>query len=298
MHNQYLFSIVIPTHNRAQDLQRCLMSLVNQTYKNFEVLVCDDGSTDNTKEVADDFKDKLSLRYFYNQNTGGPAGPRNVGIQNALSEWICFLDSDDWYSENRLEVLSKLNLDEFDLLYHDLNVVKNDKVIRLITSRTLSEKEAYRDLLCNLNAIPTSSTCIRKSFLIEANGFSQNKDIVGLEDFHLWIRIAKLNARFRYLPKALGYYFIGTDNLTLHDERQINRFKALYMEFINEKSNYQFKNQIVSALNYETGWIFVNNLEPKKAFSSLFNSFIYGSIPIKLRSINMFLKGIKCLISK
>jgi glycosyltransferase involved in cell wall biosynthesis len=296
MYSGFLFSVVIPTHNRAQDLHRCLTSLVGQTYKNFEVLVCDDGSTDDTKGVVEEFIDKLVLKYFYNKNSGGPAGPRNVGIQNAVAEWVCFLDSDDWCTENKFEVFSKLNLEEFDFLYHDLNVVKNGETVRVITSRELSRKEAYYDLLCNLNAIPTSSTCIRKSFLIEANGFSENKDIVGLEDFHLWIKVAKLKARFSYLPEKLGFYFIGTDNLTLHDERQINRFTALYSEFINEKSNYLIKNKITAALNYQTGWILVNNLEPKKAFSILLNSFIYGSIPIKMRSINMLFQGVKSLI--
>ncbi|WP_264531334.1 glycosyltransferase family 2 protein [Flavobacterium sp. N502540] len=296
MDSQYLFTIVIPTHNRADDLKRCLNSLANQTYKNFEVLVCDDGSTDHTKDIVESFRDNLSLKYFYNENTGGPAGPRNIGIENSQADWICFLDSDDWYTENRLEFLSKLNLDEFDFLYHDLNVIQNGKVIRINTSRILKEKNPYKDLLCNLNAIPTSSTFIRKSFLLEAKGFSTNKAIIGLEDYHLWIRVAKLKARFRYLPKALGFYFIGDDNLTLHDQRQIDRFKALYSEFIEQSDNAHFKSKIIAALNYQTGWILVNNSEPKRAFGSLLKSLSYGSIPIKMRSINMLLKGIKKVI--
>ncbi|GEC73205.1 Glycosyltransferase involved in cell wall bisynthesis [Flavobacterium flevense] len=293
MNNQYLFTIVIPTHNRADDLKRCLVSLEKQTYKNFEVLVCDDGSTDHTKDIVEDFKDILNLKYFYNENTGGPAGPRNVGIENSQANWICFLDSDDWYSENRLEFISKLDLEEFDFLYHDLNVIQNGNIIRRNTSRNLNTTNPYRDLLCNLNAIPTSSTCVRKSFLVEAKGFSTNKDIVGLEDFHLWIRIAKSNARFKYIPEVLGFYFIGGDNLTLHDQRQINRFRALYTEFINQDVNRSFKNKISAALNYQTGWILVNNSQAKEAFSFLFRSLIFGSFAIKMRSLNMLRKGIK-----
>ncbi len=296
INNQYLFSIVIPTHNRADDLLRCLTSLENQTYKKFEVLVCDDGSTDHTKDIVKDFKERLALKYFYNENTGGPAGPRNVGIENAQADWICFLDSDDWYTENRLEFISKLNLDGFDFLYHDLNVIQNGNIVRINTSRVLNVKDPYKDLLCNLNAVPTSSTCIRKSFLVDADGFSTNKEIVGLEDFHLWIRIAKLKARFMYLPKVLGFYFIGSDNLTLHDQRQINRFKSLYKEFIEQDINSNFKNKILAALNYQTGWIYVNNSEPKKAFKPLFKSLFYGSVPIKMRSLNMLIKGINYLI--
>lgn len=291
MTNRNLFSIIIPTYNRADDLQRCLISLVNQTFKNFEVLVCDDGSTDHTKEIAGKFEGKLSLKYFYIENTGGPAGPRNVGLQHATSDWVCFLDSDDWYDERRLEILSNMDLTKFDFLYHNLKVVQNGKITRTITSRNLSKKDAYFDLLFNLNAIPTSSTCIRKKFLVNAKGFSERKEIVGLEDFDLWIRVAKLNARFMYLPRDLGFYFIGTDNLTLHDERQIGRFKSLYENFINQESNVFFKYKINAALNYQIGWILVNKSDCLDAYLPLFNSFIFGSIPIKLRSINMFLKS-------
>ena len=152
-------------------------------------------------------------------------------------------------------------------------------------------------MLFNLNAIPTSSTCIRKTFLVRANGFSERKEIIGLEDFDLWIRIAKLNARFKYLPKNLGYYFIGTDNLTFHDERQINRFKSLYKNFMNQESNIFLKNKINAALNYQIGWILVNKSNSAQAYLHLFYSFIFGSIPIKLRSINMFIKSFKKLMN-
>jgi glycosyltransferase involved in cell wall biosynthesis len=292
-----LFSIVIPTYNRSTDLVRCLDSLVSQTYKNFEVIVCDNGSTDDTKEVIEKYEKRLNLKcFFLTENSGGPAKPRNRGVANSIAEWVCFLDSDDWYTANRLEIISKLKLEEFDFLYHDLNVIKNGNIIRVNTSRELNAEDPYRDLLCNLNAIPTSSTCIRKSFLLQAGGFSENKEIVGLEDFHLWIRIAKLNARFVYLKEILGFYFIGEYNLTFHDERQINRFKALYAEFIKESCNTLFKNKISAALNYQTGLILINNLEPKKAFGPLLKSLVSGSIPIKLRSINMFVKGVISLL--
>lgn len=297
--NEYLFSVVIPTYNRRVNLEKCLNSLVEQTFKNFEVVICDNASTDGTTDFVENYRELLNINYIrLSENSGGPARPRNTGILNSKGEWICFLDSDDWFASNKLEYISNLNLDEFDFLYHDLDVVKKDTIIYVNTSRDLSAKDPYKDLLCNLNAIPTSSSCVRKSFLLKANGFSEDKNIIGLEDFHLWIRIAKFKARFMYLRKVLGSYYIGDDNLTHHDERQVNRFKALYSEFINETDDIRFSRKIVASLDYQTGWIFVNNSEPKRAFGSLFRSLFSGSIPIKLRSINMLIKGFRYLLNQ
>ena len=80
-HNKIKFSIIIPTYNRALLLKRCLDSLCSQTYRDFEVIVCDDGSTDGTNEIINQFEDKLSLKYLYDTNWGGPARPRNNGIK-------------------------------------------------------------------------------------------------------------------------------------------------------------------------------------------------------------------------
>ncbi len=119
--NKIIFSVIIPKYNRTETLKRALQSLVTQTYKEFEVIVCDDGSTDNTKEIVDSFKNNLSIRYIWEENWGGPARPRNSGINISKNEWICFLDSDDWWYPKKLEtVLSRLN--NADIIYHDLDV--------------------------------------------------------------------------------------------------------------------------------------------------------------------------------
>ena len=91
-----------PTYNRASELRRCLNSLVIQSFQEFEVLVCDDGSTDNSSRVANSFSDILDVHYHYESNFGGPARPRNVGIKLARSPYIAFLDSDDWWTKDKL----------------------------------------------------------------------------------------------------------------------------------------------------------------------------------------------------
>jgi glycosyltransferase involved in cell wall biosynthesis len=98
-----MFSIIIPTFNRAEKLQKAVQSVLNQTYTNFEILIMDDGSTDQTKEMVRLLQDNR-IKYEWSKNSGGPAIPRNRGIQIAQFDWICFLDADDSWESNKLEI--------------------------------------------------------------------------------------------------------------------------------------------------------------------------------------------------
>jgi glycosyltransferase involved in cell wall biosynthesis len=93
-------SVIIPTYNRADLLSRAIKSVIAQTYTNWELLVVDDGSTDNTKEVVKEFikKDKR-IKYLWEPNSGSPSKPRNFVAKNAKGEYIAFLDSDDEWSQ-------------------------------------------------------------------------------------------------------------------------------------------------------------------------------------------------------
>jgi glycosyltransferase involved in cell wall biosynthesis len=288
-----MFSIVIPTYNRSSDLVRCLNSLVTQTYKNFEVIVCDNGSSDNTKEVIKKYEKQLNLEYIYlTENSGGPAKPRNIGAANAKGVWICFLDSDDLYEENKLEYISKLNLDNIDFIYHNLTVIKGGLKFGKLKPRKLSNANSYYDLLFNMNAIPTSSVCVRKEIFDKTNGFKETKEIAGLEDFHLWINLARMSVRFYYIPKQLGCYFVGNDNFTVTDERQINRYRILYQEFLDLEENQANKAKIKAALDYHTGWVYYKNKDFKIGTPFLMKSAINGTVMIKLRSVYFLLKNI------
>ena len=96
------FSIILPTYNRASFLKRSIGSVLAQTFADWELIVMDDGSRDQTKEVVTSFKDPR-IRYFYQENRERSAA-RNNGIARAKGEWICFLDSDDAFMADHLEV--------------------------------------------------------------------------------------------------------------------------------------------------------------------------------------------------
>ena len=292
-----LFSIIIPTYNRSSDLVRCLNSLVSQNFKDFEVIVCDNASTDNTKEVVKKYEKLLNLKYiFLTENSGGPARPRNVGAASANGELICFLDSDDWYMDTKLEYVSKLNLEEFDFIYHDLNIIQNGKLLKIMKSRELSKKDAYHDLLYGSYGIPTSSVCVRKKIFLESVGFAEQKELIGLEDYHLWIELAKVGTRFKYIPLPLGNYFLGNENLSLNDESRITRFRFLFQKYIDAETNEKDKRKIMATMNYQIGWINCNKGLFKKSFGFLGYALCYGSVSIKLATGRIVLKSLLRII--
>jgi len=121
MNNKPYFSVILPTYNRVDKLRLTLQSLKKQTFKDFEVIICDDGSTDNTRELAGDFSKSLNMKYVNNGHWGGPARPRNEGIKIAKGEYIAFLDSDDIWYPNKLEFVKK-NICDSDILYHGFDI--------------------------------------------------------------------------------------------------------------------------------------------------------------------------------
>ena len=89
-------SIIIPTYNRANLLPRAINSVLNQTFKDFELIIVDDGSTDNTRKVVKEFEEKDSrIKYIWQENFGGPAKPTNTGLKISKGKYIAFLDSDN-----------------------------------------------------------------------------------------------------------------------------------------------------------------------------------------------------------
>jgi glycosyltransferase involved in cell wall biosynthesis len=262
-----LFSVVIPTYNRANALRNCLESLVKQTFKDFEVLVCDDGSEDATKKVVDSYRDKLDLNYIWQENWGGPARPRNNGIDASKGEWICFLDSDDWFYPNKLaEVFAVLSGSDF--IYHGLDYYNHSYEKVLSPKVRLAEGDIFKNLLCKGNCFANSSVSVRKSVLVEIGALSEDKNLVAVEDFDLWLRVSQATNKFKGIEKNLGGYQIGGDNLTEHSDKQINRLTTLYSKHIDYLS-IMHKGDALSYLSYSNGIIQVQlgrNREARKSF--------------------------------
>jgi glycosyltransferase involved in cell wall biosynthesis len=208
-------SVVIATHNHAHFLPECLNSVKGQTYPDYEVIVVNNGSTDNTREVVD----KLSwekLKYHYQADTGSVAGPRNSGIRLARGEYVSFLDSDDLWYPNKLEKVIGIFRSHPDLaaISHDLLRRVYGQVEQIIKVGPKSaDKDFFEQLLFYGNFIAGSATTVRREVLLKNAGFDEGKKFVHSEDYELWLRLAYQGKKFYFINECLGEYRVHGSNL-------------------------------------------------------------------------------------
>lgn len=213
------FSIIIPTYNRANRVREAIESVLSQTYKNWELIVIDDGSTDNTKEVCQRFKDQR-ITYLYQENAERSAA-RNRGIAMAIGKYIGFLDSDDIYARSFLEEVKALtqNTTSPSLIFTGLSIKQGGvDVPQPIPS---AGHLACADfLLIHSMATPRAvihRECFQKGLF--------TKDFSIGEDRHLWVRLATYFPVL-FCPKAI---VIQND----HGDRSIASLPAIKENYLS-----------------------------------------------------------------
>jgi glycosyltransferase involved in cell wall biosynthesis len=246
-----LISVVIPTYNHARYLGRALQSVLDQTYVNWEAIVIDNHSTDNTDEVVANLAD-YRITYLKIHNNGVIAASRNAGIRAAKGEWIAFLDSDDWWAEDKLTACHGSINNKVDFIYHDLEITSDQTPLpRRKSTRCWQVKSPVLvDLLTKGNAIATSSVVVRAELLKQLKGMCELPSMVAAEDYNTWLRIAELTNNFVYLPRILGYYLIHDLGLSKKDMSFPTRCAT--KQFLSFLSNHQ-KRKLNANLRYVSG---------------------------------------------
>ena len=223
------FSVIIPTYNRSNELFICLSKLVNQNFKDFEVIICDDGSKDSTKETVNFFLNKLNIIYLFNQNSGGPAKPRNNGIKHARGSWVAFLDSDDLWYDDKLEKIFEVikNNINLDFISHDLIINNNSIKNKLLSCGPIEYNNFYLKLLLFGNRFPNSSIVVKKEFiLLNKISYNESTKFSSVEDYDFILMIAKFKANMLALNLALGEYIIHNQNIS-NSEKHLRNLKYL-----------------------------------------------------------------------
>jgi glycosyltransferase involved in cell wall biosynthesis len=205
-----LFSIIIPTYNRAHILPRTIASVLAQTYTNWECIIVDDGSTDNTKELIASYTDPR-IRYIYQTNAERSAA-RNNGIRNAQGEYICFLDSDDEYLPQHLEVLNREILiinSTIQAMYFTNAVFSQSGSIWKPDFQKLKTGHKLTYMLDN--PIIPARVCIHSHIL---QHIQFREDIVIVEDQVLWATIAMYYPIYHIHEYTVRYH--------LHEDNSVN----------------------------------------------------------------------------
>ena len=205
-----LISIVVPTYDHGHFLEAALRSIQLQTYSHWEVFVVNNFSHDDTIEVVERFRD-ARMRLVNFSNNGVIAASRNEGIRLAQGDHVAFLDADDLWKGSKLEkCVEKLN-SGCQLVCHGTVWRWEDGKTRDVLHGP-EENASYESLLYRGNRLATSATVIRREILEKVGGFSTNPKFITAEDYELWLRIAKANYRFCFIPETLGEYRIHKGN--------------------------------------------------------------------------------------
>ncbi|MCF7869806.1 MAG: glycosyltransferase family 2 protein [Candidatus Omnitrophica bacterium] len=233
MDKKPLFSIIIPTYNRRQFLKIAIESVLKQTYANYELIIVDDGSTDNTKELIKDYKDSR-LNYYYQQNKG-PASARNLGIAKARGEFVCFLDSDDRFRINKLEISHRYIKEKSSYkIFHSEEIwYKNGKF--------LSQKKEHKktagfifDNAVKLCSISISTAVIKKEVFNKIGNFDQN--LLACEDYDFWLRVTSQYPIY-LIPEALTIKEGGHKNQQSKKYPAMDKFRIYALDKILQTKN-------------------------------------------------------------
>ena len=224
-------SIIIPVYNTAKYLKRCFDSVLVQSYKDFEMVIINDGSTDNSEQIINEYKDKYpDLISYYNKPNTGVASTRNFGIEKANGEYIMFLDSDDYIDKALLKTLEQYINKDIDLIKFKLQRVDEEgKTLEIVPGATFEEttgEDGFNKLYST--DVLLDSPCV---YLIKKEIFTQNnlKFAVGTEheDFGLIPFIIVL-AKTMVSVNFYGYFYIQSDNSITRNEDYKRTIKKAY----------------------------------------------------------------------
>jgi glycosyltransferase involved in cell wall biosynthesis len=204
-------SVVIPTYNRAELLKSAINSVLSQTYQDFEIVIVDDASRDNTAEVIKSFNDQR-IKYIRHETNKGEAGARNTGVMNSDGEYIAFLDDDDEWLPEKLEKQIRIfenNPVEVGGVY--TGFLKVDRTTGLVIKEVIPTKRGniFSELL-KFNWIRIPSVLMVKRECFDKVGLFDTSIPFGL-DYDMWIRISK-EFQYEYIKEPLVNYYSHSDS--------------------------------------------------------------------------------------
>lgn len=215
-------SVIIPTYNRAKTIEYCIKSILEQTLLPNEIIIVDDTSTDNTESIVESLNNNL-IRFIKLDKNSGAQVARNIGITKAKSKWIAFLDSDDMWENNKLELqmgeLKKVNFDVYTLVHGDCYCFDTPLNKKWVWNMPMTEYKCYDKLLLRPSTL-FPSLLVSKQALEEIGFLDEN--IQSFQEWDTSIRLAKI-CNFIHIKAPLFIYM-------LHDGETISKNNVKYIQ--------------------------------------------------------------------
>lgn len=238
--NNLKISVIIPTFNREKQIRNSIKSVLNQTYNNLEIIIVDDGSTDNTKEEVKKITDKR-VKYIKLKQNKGAAFARNIGIKKSKGNFISFQDSDDYFYPNKLELqLKNLINQNSSLDFCKIKVFYNSTYYYFVPNQETEQKikngSFLNELISNGNFISTQAILVKKEIL---NNYSFDPNFPRLQDFDFILRMIQ-KIKFSYTKEVLVDLHVQKNSLSKSKE---NLRKAICI-LLNKDYNFNESQKI------------------------------------------------------
>jgi len=244
--SKILISIVIPMYNAQKFILETIDSVLNQTYKNWEMIIIDNCSSDKSCELITSLNDDRINLIKLDANSAGPARPRNIGIENSKGEYIAFLDADDLWSSDKLEKQLEYML-KHNITFSSTNSMFVDELSNPIDNKykivTFFKKYDKKATVCDLiknKFIATSSVMVKKELLVD---FSESKELVSVEDLGQWLHLLhNKKVKYFYFSEKLLIYRIlkkSVSNRTI-EHKQTTKANLAILEFIVKNNAFNY----------------------------------------------------------
>ncbi|MDZ7721157.1 MAG: glycosyltransferase [Balneolaceae bacterium] len=266
MNSQPLVSAIITTKNRADLLPRAIESVLNQTYKNIEIIVVDDGSTDDTAAVIAEYQKEHSIILIRNEESVGACRARNQGIERAQGEFVAGLDDDDEWHPERITLLLENYDDSFAC------ITSNDKMVSSNRSVVWHKKKkiTLNDLLYS-NYVG-NQVLAKKVRLMEIGGFDES--LKAAQDYDLWIRLCEKFGPVKVIQKPLQTIHRGKSTERISNSKsQLHGYLSVYQKHKSkmnrDQRRYQLYNIRLAQGKIRSFFDILGWVPPKKLFKEL-----------------------------
>lgn len=252
-------SVIIPCYNSTAYLPQAIESVLAQTYQDFEIILVDDGSTDQICEVISAYS--ASLNYLRQENSG-PAVARNTGLRAATGKYLVFLDADDELLPAKLELqVGFLEQNPtIDIVYangYSFKLEDGNEERQLFSENGLLDQslgapaQSLKSLALS-NAFPIHTALVRTECVLEAGGFDE--ELVALEDWDLWYRLAQRH-HFAYIDEIVARYRILASSLTYNSPRQARALDQIHSKIERSQAFSTLSPEIRTAFYYTWGMV-------------------------------------------
>ena len=220
-----MISVLIPAYNAEKYISEAIESVLNQTYKNLEIIVVDDGSADKTRRVVESFGNKVKYHY---QNNSGPGTARNVCINLSKGEYLAFLDADDIWTKNKLE-LQMAEFQSQSTLEAIFGMVR--QVHQKVWTEKIRETNIPRDEL--MKGFIQSAMLIKRESFLRIGMFPEDTKVGEFVDWLL--RAKELNLQMKLLPELFLFRRIHQTNLGIRKRSEINEYVKIVKKSIDRR---------------------------------------------------------------